>query len=191
MDAFSCWDICPAWPTQSPRRRRADGAKSSAMKHKMIAACANRHCRDEGHSLNIERSAATTTTRRHRNYNIIFGTEYKCTPLVNGVLSHCSLGPPHTSFIGLFCGGHTGRGPQAACALSDTRSERSHTDSSAGNRPVACGLGRISVCRGAQVGKGAAPSPSFCFFNPLRFALVVGYIELFNLLRRFAFGASY
>ena len=93
MHAFSCWDICPAWPTQSPRRRRADvmGAKSSAMKHKMIAACANRHCRDESHSLNIERSAATTTTRCHRNYNIIFGTEYKCSPLVNGVLSHCSL----------------------------------------------------------------------------------------------------
>ena len=124
MHAFSCWDIlCPAWPTQSPRRRRADvmGAKSSAMKHKMIAACANRHCRDDSHSLNIERSAATTTTRRHRNYNIIFGTEYKCTPLVNGpVLSretHCSLAPPHTSSLGLFCGGHTGRGPQAACAL--------------------------------------------------------------------------
>jgi hypothetical protein len=139
MHALSCWDICPAWPRLS---HRADaelmGAKSSAMKHKMIAACANRHCRDEGHSLNIERSAATTTTRRHRNYNITFGTEYKCTPLVNGVLSHCSLGPPHTSFIGLFCGGHTGRGPQAACALSDTRSGRSH--SAAGNRPVACGL---------------------------------------------------
>jgi hypothetical protein len=129
MHAFSCWDICPAWPTQSPRRRRADvmGAKSSAMKHKMIAACANRHCRDDSHSLNIERSAATTTTRRHRNYNIIFGTEYKCTPLVNGVLSHCSLGPPHTSFIGLFCGGHTQAAGHKLLARSRTHDLNDHT----------------------------------------------------------------